>query len=303
MAQEMVVLEAKLIDSADQAYAMADSDPYLRKNALIFIYTALMMDNLIEANHLGVLTYSEWTKLKAYSTKADPKEEYDIRKEKILKYVDRAQVLLPNDLRMPSWVYGMKAKHVDPIYADEIINMARDRQDTFALISALTVTKNIKLNDDQEAVLAKLVKKFTSLSSPCFFGKTKSQCRSTELAPYASQTGVIMMADYRLKTAKKEKSNRLQKLGRIFSRALYNSTGMVWMKDSTPFWVNKHIIPGRVALTDKYAKIEDINAFWKTPDSQVIYSCSSCHASAVKPQEQVQEQTQPAMVDKSLFVH
>ena len=273
IAAEIPALANQLIASADAALTLPGSDPFFKSNALVFIYAALYLDNELEAIRREKLP----------STTLSP-EEIKIREGKIIQYVERAKALLPTDLRMDSWVVGMKAKHLSVDYASQLVDMAEKRKDTFSLISALTITRNTQLTDAQNEVLGNLVKKFTQLDSPCFKGSTKSQCHSTPLAPFAAQSGIIMLADYRLKMTEKEQSERKRLLGRIYSRMLYGSAHKVWMKSSTPFWKNASIIPERIALTrEEGFNEQNLAHYWKTPAAQVIYQCTSCHAPAVAP--------------------
>lgn len=279
----MPELESFLVDAAEYALPLPDSDPYLQENALIFIYAALYMDNLLEAHRLGFISFSKLTEYKQLSKTGIEIDEIHAREKKILAYVDRASQLRPNDIRMGSWVYGMKIKHIGAEYVDSIIKMVEERQDTFSLISALTVTRDLVLKPEHTLVLDEMVKKFTSLASPCFKGSTKEQCRSPRLAPFAAQTGVLMLADYRLRMAARDDTSRTRTIGRFFARMLYNSTDMVWMKDSTPEWRNRDLIEDRVKLTrgDNFSP-ESVMNFWQSHSSRAIYHCTSCHSSPVR---------------------
>lgn len=278
---QMPTFEARLFQETQRVSKFYNVNPYFKDNALIFIYTALYMDNNLEAYKHQYLSFRDLTSQMQLSNSENAEDEIKARAAKIIEYVDRAKELLADDIRIDSWVYGMKAKHVDTeLYVSKIVQFAQAKKDTFSLVSALTITHDKKVTPEQEKILTKLVKKFSSINSPCFSGKTKSQCRSTELAPFAAQTGVVMLADYRFKSSLKEKGEFARRMGRILSESLYRSTHQFWMKDSTPFWRNKNLVSDRLLLThDKNIKHNVVDEKFRRPENTVIFQCSSCHDS------------------------
>jgi hypothetical protein len=274
----MPSFENQLMESADEALTYATNDPYILENALIFAYTALYLDNLLEAKRFGSLAIPELPNGKIISASGDQEEEYEKRKQLAIKYIEKAKELLPNDYRVDLWYYGIKSTHVSPEYVNDLLAIAQERGNTFSLMSSIIVTKEMDLSFEQEQVITKLVKKFTGITSPCFFGKTKSQCRSTPIAPFSAQNGILMMADHRLKISKVNTSNRQKKIGRIYSNILYRSTGLGWMKSSTPLWENRNLISERITLTKKYVTHEKIQEYLNSDKGRVIYGCASCHS-------------------------
>ena len=134
------------------------------------------------------------------------------------------------------------------------------------------------LNPSQQKIITKLVKRFTGILSPCFIGPNMAQCRSSFIAPFAAQNGIVMMADHRLRISKVNTSNRQKKIGRIYSNILYRATGMAWMKATTPYWVNKKVIRERMDLTKKYTTGQEIEDYLKSDNGRVVYGCASCHS-------------------------
>lgn len=272
-------LEAKMIESSDLAVNYGDQSTYLYKQALTLAYTAVFMDNILSGYHEGYIKESDFEKYSAFSTKGIFASEMQQRSKRILEYLAKSSALLPNDYRVLSWNAGMKTKYVDPKYMSEIVGLIKRFENTFTIMTALTLMEESPISDSDLEVVDKYVKKYASLSTPCFKAKTKAECRSTPEAPFGAQGGTLALADHRLKIAMRE-NNPVQKLiGRMLSRLLYSSANKYWMKDTTPNWKYKYLISERVELTRKDSFTEEeLSVFWKGPSNKAIYRCATCHS-------------------------
>lgn len=272
-------LETKMIESSDLAVSYSDQSTYLYKQALTIAYTAVYMDNILSGYKEGFIKESDFEKYSKFATKGIFSSEMEQRSKRILKYLAKASTLLPNDYRVLSWNAGMKTKYVDPKYMSEIIGLIKRFENTFTIMTALTLMEEFPISNSDLAVVDRYVKKYASLSTPCFKAKTKAECRSTPESPYGAQGGTLALADHRLKIAMRE-NNPVQKLiGRMLSRLLYSSANKYWMKDSTPNWKYKYLIAERIELTRKDSfKEEELNTFWKSSSNKALYRCATCHS-------------------------